>query len=197
LAHENLTYEDLLQIVELIKSSEQFSEFRLKIGDIEIELKRRGRDHATSASLPASDTEAQTVHDVDRVAPVNAGLTPADGTGRTTTAGTPQSTSDGIDDDARPSGRSAEPAWPDHFVAVRAPMMGTFYRSPAPGAPPFISVGQPVEADTIVCIIEVMKLMNSIAAGVRGVVTHVLVDDGNPVDAGAPLVVLDPRGARQ
>ena len=197
MAHENLTYEDLLQIVELIKSSEQFSEFRLKIGDIEIELKRRGRDGATSASLPASDTKAQTVRDVDRVAPVNAGLTPADGTGETTTAaGTPPSTSDaGIDDDARPSARSAAPAWPDHFVAVRAPMMGTFYRSPAPGAPAFISVGQPVEADTIVCIIEVMKLMNSIAAGVQGVVTHVLVDDGNPVDAGAPLVVLDPRGA--
>jgi acetyl-CoA carboxylase biotin carboxyl carrier protein len=196
LAHENLTYEDLLQIVELIKSSEQFSEFRLKIGDIEIELKRRGRDGATPASLPASDTK-QTVCDVDRVAPVNAGLTPADGTGGTTTAaGTPQSTSDaGIDDDAQPSARSGEPPWPSHFVAVRAPMMGTFYRSPAPGAPPFISVGQPVEADTTVCIIEVMKLMNSIAAGVQGVVTHVLVDDGYPVNAGAPLVVLDPRGA--
>jgi acetyl-CoA carboxylase biotin carboxyl carrier protein len=196
LAHENLTYEDLLQIVELIKSSEQFSEFRLKIGDIEIELKRRARDGATPASLPASDTK-QTVCDVDRVAPVNAGLTPADGTGGTTTAaGTPQSTSDaGIDDDAQPSARSGEPPWPSHFVAVRAPMMGTFYRSPAPGAPPFISVGQPVEADTTVCIIEVMKLMNSIAAGVQGVVTHVLVDDGHPVDAGTPLVVLDPRGA--
>jgi acetyl-CoA carboxylase biotin carboxyl carrier protein len=83
--------------------------------------------------------------------------------------------------------------WPAESVVVRAPMMGTFYRSPAPGAPPFVSIGQAVEAGTTVCIIEVMKLMNSIPAGVSGVVTHVLAEDTQSVEADAALVVVDPR----
>jgi acetyl-CoA carboxylase biotin carboxyl carrier protein len=74
-------------------------------------------------------------------------------------------------------------------------MVGTFYRAPEPGAPPFVEVGQSVEPDTIVCIIEVMKLMNSIPAGVRGVVTHVLVEDAAPVETGQSLIVVDPTGA--
>ena len=72
-------------------------------------------------------------------------------------------------------------------------MVGTFYCAPEPGAKPFVQVGQKVEPDTTVCIIEVMKLMNSIAAGVAGTVTHVLVDDAEPVDAGQVIIVIDPK----
>ena len=72
-------------------------------------------------------------------------------------------------------------------------MVGTFYRAPEPGAPPFVKIGQVVEPDTIVCIIEVMKLMNSIRAGARGVVAQVLVDDSATVETSAPLIVLDPE----
>ena len=74
-------------------------------------------------------------------------------------------------------------------------MVGTFYRAPEPGAPPFVEIGQAVEPDTIVCIIEVMKLMNSIRAGARGVVAQVLLDDGATVEASAPLIILDPEPA--
>ncbi len=74
-------------------------------------------------------------------------------------------------------------------------MVGTFYRSPEPGAPPFVEIGQAVEPDTTVCIIEVMKLMNSIPAGARGVVTHVLAENGAPVETNAPLVVVEPAPA--
>ena len=59
-------------------------------------------------------------------------------------------------------------------VTIEAPMLGTFYRAEAPGAPPFVELGSRVEPDTIVCIIEVMKMMNSVPAGVSGVVTEVL-----------------------
>lgn len=72
-------------------------------------------------------------------------------------------------------------------------MMGTFYAAPEPGAPPFVMIGQRVEPETTVCIIEVMKLMNSIPARARGVVSQVLVDDGAAVEAGTPLIVLDPE----
>ena len=83
--------------------------------------------------------------------------------------------------------------WPEDSIVIRSPMMGTFYRSPAPGAPPFVEVGQAVEPETTVCIIEVMKLMNSIEAGAHGTVVQVLVDDAALVEAAQPLIVLRPR----
>lgn len=76
---------------------------------------------------------------------------------------------------------------------VRAPMVGTFYRAPAPGAAPYVSVGQQVEAGSTVCIIEVMKLMNTIEAGVRGVVREILVENACPVQHGEVLFVIEPR----
>src|SRR5215468_2849775 len=74
---------------------------------------------------------------------------------------------------ARPPQR-AEPMLGEGELAVRAPMLGTFYRAPAPGAPSFVEVGQRVRADDTVCLIEVMKLFNSIKAGADGVVTQIL-----------------------
>jgi acetyl-CoA carboxylase biotin carboxyl carrier protein len=72
-------------------------------------------------------------------------------------------------------------------------MVGTFYRAPAPDKPPFVEVGQSVEPDTIVCIIEVMKLMNSIEAGVRGVVKEIAVQNGTAVEHGEVLMGIEPR----
>jgi acetyl-CoA carboxylase biotin carboxyl carrier protein len=71
---------------------------------------------------------------------------------------------------------------------VTAPLLGTFYRSPKPGAPPFVEVGAHVEEDTIVAIIEVMKLMNTVRAGVRGAVTEILVADGALAEYGETLL---------
>jgi acetyl-CoA carboxylase biotin carboxyl carrier protein len=64
---------------------------------------------------------------------------------------------------------------PDGWQAVRTPLPGTFYRAPVPGAPPFVEVGSRVEADTVVGIVETMKLMNSVCAGVRGTVAEILL----------------------
>jgi acetyl-CoA carboxylase biotin carboxyl carrier protein len=72
--------------------------------------------------------------------------------------------------------------------AVNSPMLGTFYRSPKPGAPPFVAVGTAVEEDTIVGIIEVMKLMNTVRAQVRGTVAEILAADGALVEYGEILL---------
>ena len=69
-------------------------------------------------------------------------------------------------------------------------MVGTFYRSPEPGAPPFVEPGTRVEPATIVCIIEVMKLMNSVAAGASGVVTQVFADNAQMVEHGQALIAI-------
>ncbi|HEY2677927.1 MAG TPA: acetyl-CoA carboxylase biotin carboxyl carrier protein [Steroidobacteraceae bacterium] len=75
-----------------------------------------------------------------------------------------------------------------NLLDVRSPMLGTFYRAPKPGAPPYVAVGAAVEAETIVCIIEVMKLMNTVRAEVRGTVAEILVADGALVEYGEILL---------
>lgn len=148
------TYDDLLQIVRLIESGSRFTEFRLRAGDIEVDIRR-----ANGAPRLLADAESAME---PAAAPMHA-----------------------------PPPHDAEKA-PPGVVLLRAPMVGIFYRSPAPNAPPFVEPGTRVAADSIVCIIEVMKLMNSITAGVAGVVTNVLVNNAEPVEYGQPLIAIDP-----
>ena len=151
-------YDDILAIARLIESGSRFTEFRLRSGDIEVEVKR-----ANGAAAPAAE----------------APFAPAPPTG------------------------GGEPAAPRHVAAeitdlpagahvIRSPMVGTFYRAPEPGAKPFVEPGTRVKRDSIVCIIEVMKLMNSVEAGVEGVVTHVFVENAALVEHGQPLVAIRP-----
>lgn len=74
--------------------------------------------------------------------------------------------------------------------SVKSPMVGTFYRSPSPGAPSFIEVGQSVKVGDTVCIVEAMKMMNQIEADKSGVVEAILVEDGEPVEFDQPLIVI-------
>ena len=138
------SYDDLAQIADLLRSASRFSEFRLRSGDIEIEV-RRSNGAAPSPAAPAA-------------APASAVV----------------------------------PELPAGLSVVRAPMVGTFYRAPSPDAPPFVEPGTRVAADTIVGIIEVMKLMNAVHAGCAGTVTHVLVQNAGAVEYGQPLVAIDP-----
>ena len=91
--------------------------------------------------------------------------------------------------------RVPEAANDPSLLQVRAPLLGTFYRAPKPGAPPFVENGATVEPDTIVGIIEVMKLMNAVRAGVRGVVRDIRARDGNLVEYGETLLLVEAREA--
>jgi acetyl-CoA carboxylase biotin carboxyl carrier protein len=84
---------------------------------------------------------------------------------------------------------AAAPAEPEGH-AVKAPMVGTFYRSSAPGAQSFVEVGQTVKAGDTLCIIEAMKLMNEIEADASGVIKAILVENGQPVEYGQPLFII-------
>ena len=77
-------------------------------------------------------------------------------------------------------------------VTIESPMLGVFYRAPSPGAPPFVEVGTRVEADTIVCLIEVMKMMNSVPAGVAGTIAEIHVENAEAVEYGQPLFRVEP-----
>ena len=152
------TYDDLLAIARLIESGSRFSEFRLRSGDIEVEVKR------ANGSFVAQSPE---------IGPRTIAAPAA--SGETSAAAAPGTT----------------PIPEGHLV--KAPMVGTFYRAPAPDKPPFVEVGARVKPDTIVCIIEVMKLMNSVTAGVAGVVTHVLAQNAQAVEAGQPVIAIRPE----
>ena len=94
---------------------------------------------------------------------------------------------------SRPAAGAAPPGEPEtapEGQLVKAPMVGTFYRSPSPDAKPFVDVGQTVKQGDTVCIIEAMKLMNEIEADVAGVVKAILVENGQPVEYGQPLFIL-------
>jgi acetyl-CoA carboxylase biotin carboxyl carrier protein len=80
------------------------------------------------------------------------------------------------------------------MVAVRPPLPGTFYRSPQPGAPPFVEIGDCVGPDSVVAIIETMKLMNPVHAGAAGIVEAILVDNAASVDGDAVLMTIRPSG---
>jgi acetyl-CoA carboxylase biotin carboxyl carrier protein len=91
----------------------------------------------------------------------------------------------GAEAEHEPTGTAAAP--PAGLHPVESPMLGVFYRAPVPGAPPYVEVGARVEPDTVVCLIEVMKMMNSVAAGVSGTVAEVCAENAELVEHGQPL----------
>ena len=89
--------------------------------------------------------------------------------------------------------KGASAAEESHRIIIKSPMVGTCYRAPAPDAPPFVEVGQDLDAGQVVCIIEAMKLMNEIKAEVSGRIAEILVENGAPVEFGQPLFAIEPR----
>ena len=167
-----ITYEDVQNILKIIDSS-ALEEVHLELGDFKLVVRRHGAAGASPAigqAPPASD-----------LAPTPARAT----SGGTGSAATPAR------ENARPvSPRSSTPR--THGVEIKAPMVGTFYRAPAPGASPFVEVGSIVDEDDTVCILEVMKLMNSIKAGCRGRVAEICVENATLVEFGSTLLVIEP-----
>jgi acetyl-CoA carboxylase biotin carboxyl carrier protein len=165
-----ITYDDVQNILKVIDSS-ALEEIHLELGDFKLVVRRHGAPGA--AVLPVEPAPARVAAAAPTAAPAvaaPAGATPAAG--------------------ARPT--PARPTPHARGVEVRAPMVGTFYRAPSPGAPPFVEVGSLVKEDDTVCILEVMKLMNSITAGVRGRVVEICVENATLVEFGATLVVIEP-----
>ncbi len=95
---------------------------------------------------------------------------------------------------AAPSAPAAAPAADEDadLQPIKSPIVGTFYRAASPDADPFVSVGSTVEPDTVVCIVEAMKVMNEIKAEVKGVIRKIMVENASPVQFGQPLFKIEP-----
>jgi len=193
----SLTAADVAEIMRLVEQS-HFDEVTLEVDGMKISL-RRGQGAVTGAADGGPQTAGAT-----------AAAAPATGVAASSSraGGGPTQASLGgaqLGTAARSAalgGASANPTPAHHADAGRAPpqsadpnikdvtspLLGTFYRAPKPGAPSFVEVGSRVEEDTVVAIIEVMKLMNSVRAGVRGTVTEILPGDGTLVEYGETLL---------
>lgn len=164
-----LTARDIAEITRLLEDS-SFDELDLEIDGLKIHLKRGGAAWPTPTPAPAP---AQAATPAAAAKPATAPAAPGLVAVRNGAAGAT------VNDPT--------------LIAVRAPLLGTFYRAPRPGEPPFIEVGASVEPDTTVGIIEVMKLMNTVSAGTRGVVREICASDGNLVEYGETLLRIDAR----
>lgn len=171
MSNTNLSYDELLKIVSVFESSTEFSELHLKYGDVEVDL--RNKD---ATLVPVAQQTAVLIDPPKAVPPQASKLLKEQELLNNKTDTALASSSD---------------AFPVGACMVKSAMVGTFYRSPEPGAEPFVTVGQRVTPDTTVCIIEVMKLMASVRAEYSGVVTHILVNDASPVEFGQTLIVID------
>jgi acetyl-CoA carboxylase biotin carboxyl carrier protein len=87
----------------------------------------------------------------------------------------------------------AEGKLASNLKQIKSPMVGTVYRAPAPGSEPFVDIGQPVAVGQTVCIVEAMKLMNEIGSDFSGVIRRVLVENGQPVEYGQPLFLIETK----
>jgi acetyl-CoA carboxylase biotin carboxyl carrier protein len=92
------------------------------------------------------------------------------------------------------AGGAAAEAAAEGLREITSPIVGTFYRAPSPDADPFVEVGTRVEPDTTICIIEAMKVMNEVKAEIAGVVQKVLLENGQPVEFGQPILLVEPLG---
>lgn len=155
-----LTATDVAEIMRLVEQS-KFDELNLEIDGIRLTLRRAG---ASANFVPSMTTQSGRVDAA------------ADGAGAAAGTGA--------------SAAHCETAVPvdANLKDITSPMLGTFYRAPKPGSAPFVEIGSAVGEDSVIAIIEVMKLMNTVRAGVRGVITAILPADGTLVEFGDILM---------
>ena len=147
-------------VAEIVRLLEEstFDELSLEIGDMKLSLRRGAADVVEDAATAAPAPRAKAK------APAAAAKAAAPKPAKPTAPSDPS------------------------LVDVPSPLLGVFYRAPKPGEPPFVEVGSKVEEDTVIAIIEVMKLMNSVRAGVRGEVVEIPAQNGALVEYAEPLI---------
>lgn len=166
-----MNQKELKELIDFLIEKD-ISEFELERGDVKVRIKRGG------------DSSAPMIAHAVPIAPVPM----ASSVVVPTTPSAPQPIS------AAPPAAAAQPAAVEEDLhQVKSPIVGTYYESPAPGAPPFVKPGDQVAAGQVLCIIEAMKLMNEIESDASGEIVKMLVKNGQPVEYGQALFAIRPR----
>ena len=171
----DLNEDDVIQIIRYLEESD-FNELRLQIGDLRIAVNKTG----SLAPLPEVDQAT--------APPAPPAYTPPPAPPPSVEEPTPAPVPN-VPEAQPDAGADVDQ---ERLVSITSPMLGTFYKAPKPGDPPFVEVGMVVDEDTTVCIIEVMKLFSTIKAEKRGRVARVCVEDRELVEYRQTLFMLDP-----
>jgi acetyl-CoA carboxylase biotin carboxyl carrier protein len=166
-----LTEDDVLHILKLIDES-KFDYFQLEVGELKITVSKGDPIPISSSPQAASVAQPARAAAVEAPKPTPAAPTVA-----------PQSTTPNVD---------AKAAAAEGLLPITAPLLGTFYIAPEPGAPPFVQVGAAITEDTTVGLIEVMKVFNSVRSSVKGTVVQVVAQNGQFVEYGQTLFLVKP-----
>ena len=176
----NLTYKEVMDILQIMNESTNCQELHLELGDLKLTIIRQANrlpgkpaGHTKVEPRNAVFPEASGIAEFEKKEPILPEPQEQD----------PQRLQNTSTADAQEGGSSG--------VAVKSPLIGTFYRAPAPGSPPFVEVGSRVKENDIVGIIDVMKLMNTIKAGVQGVISKICVENEQMVEYGQALMIID------
>ena len=172
----DLNEDDVIQIIRYLEESD-FNELRLQIGDLRIAVNRSG----SLSPLPEVDPAMTPPAPPPAYSPPPVPPPPVEEPPLAPVSNVPEAQPDAESDVDQ-----------EQLVSITSPMLGTFYKAPKPGEPPFVEVGTVVDEDTTVCIIEVMKLFSTIKAEKRGRIAQVCVDDGQLVEYRQTLFMLDP-----
>jgi acetyl-CoA carboxylase biotin carboxyl carrier protein len=168
-----MNLKEIRELIEFLKEQD-IAEFELERGDVKVRIKRGAE------TVPSQETRYVTVPTAVPAASAAPGEAPVAAALVTSPPAT--------DKDKTP--KEALPEEGLHLV--KSPIVGTFYESPSPGAPPFVKPGDKVTLGQVICIVEAMKLMNEIESDVSGEVLRVFVDNGQPVEYGQPLFGIRP-----
>lgn len=175
----SLTHSDIAEIIRLVDRS-TLDELVVEIGDLKVEVRRKG------AMLPAADAPAALAPSAPRPPPPS----PVPPEPSPPTPPTPPAPAAAGQD--RVPAAAGAPDLVEGQVAVRSPMVGTFYRRPAPDEPPYVEVGSEVEAEAPLCLVEVMKLYTTIYAKTRGRIARICAREAELVEYDQILFVVDP-----
>ena len=171
---------DLKSLLKWANLSDDIQELQIKYGDVELAMSRTPGGLNRPAPAPAA---APATAPAQEAAPASAPAAEPESKPAPAQEKAPK-------EEPKTSG-SGEPS--AEGETVKAPMVGTFYAAPKPGADPFVKVGDEVEVGQVLCIVEVMKLMNNIESKVAGTVKEILVDNEDAVEHGQPIMVIQPK----
>lgn len=171
-----LSVEEVQEILRVFAES-PMQEIHIEVGDVKVVASKRDMPVAPASSTVTAETGGTAASRV--VADERPAAVPDEKPRAEPAAAAPDPVTD-------------VPREREGLVAVTAPLLGTFYRCPAPGRPPFVDVGSVVEPDDPVCIVEVMKLFNNVTAGCKGRIAEIVVADGAMVEFGQTLMWIEP-----
>ncbi|MCB9285622.1 MAG: acetyl-CoA carboxylase biotin carboxyl carrier protein [Lewinellaceae bacterium] len=175
-----MNFKEIQELIKLIQKS-NLTEFKVKNGEFELSLRTEKYQSGKTTQIVAPATQP-ILQASPAAVPVN---TPS------------PAPAPSVDPDKGPAAAPAgegSTGESSNYLAVRSPMVGTFYRSPAPDKGPYIKVGDVIEKGDVVCIVEAMKLFNEIESEHSGRVVKVMVEDAQPVEYDQVLFLLDPKG---